>query len=315
MRRLPRWIRFGKDVPLIPPHRMGCMETGGNPIIRHKFTTDPTVLVHDDTIYLYTGHDEAPAGVAEYVMNEWLCFSSRDFRTWVEHPVPLRSSDFAWARGGAYAPKVVERDGRFFFYAPVTHSSIEGRAIAIAVSDDPRGPFRDARNDALITGATTAATAEFVNIDPTVLVDDDGDAHIYWGKGRCYHARLKSNMTELDGAVDTVALPNFQEGAHLHRRGGWYYLSYGYGTPERVAYAMSRRITGPWTFKGIVNELAGNCETNRPAIIDFRGESYFFYHNGGLPTGGSHRRSVCVDLLHYNVDGTMKRVVMTSEGV
>ena len=78
---------------------------------------------------------------------------------------------------------------------------------------------------------------------------------------------------------------------------------------------MSRSIEGPWEFKGILNELAGNCETNRPAIIDFKGQSYFFYHNGALKDGGSHRRSVCVDDLHYNADGSMKRVAMTSEGM
>jgi beta-xylosidase len=291
------------------------IEPSGNPIITHKFTTDPSVLVHDDAIYLYTGHDEAPIGVSKYVMNEWLCFSSTDLQNWTEHPVPLKSSDFSWARGGAYAPKVIERDRRFFFYAPVTHATIEGRAIGVAVSDDARGPFHDAIGEALITGRTVDSTADFVNIDPAVVIDDDGQAHIFWGKGSCYHARLKPNMIELDGAIDTVDLPGFQEGAHVHKRGAGYYFSYGYGSPEKVAYAMSRSLAGPWAFKGILNELAGNCETNRPAIVDFRGKSYFFYHTGGLPTGGSHRRSVCIDDLHYNADGTMKRVVMTSEGV
>lgn len=60
-----------------------------NPIIRHKFTTDPTVLVHDDTVYLCTGHDEAPAGVENYLMNEWLRFSSTDLVNWTEHPMPF----------------------------------------------------------------------------------------------------------------------------------------------------------------------------------------------------------------------------------
>jgi beta-xylosidase len=291
------------------------MEPSGNPIIRHKFTTDPSVIVHDDTVFLYTGHDEAAIGASKYVMNEWLCFSSHDLTTWIEHPVPLRSSDFTWSRGGAYAPKVIERDGRFFFYAPVTHATISGRAIGVAVSDDARGPFRDAIGEALITGSMVDGDSEFVNIDPAVLIDDDGQAHIYWGKGVCYHARLKPNMIELDGAIETISLPGFEEGAHVHRRTGWYYFSYGFGSPERVAYAMSRSATGPWTFKGILNELAGNCQTNRPAVIEWRGRSYFFYHNGGLPTGGSYRRSVCIDDLRYNDDGTMQRVVMTSEGV
>src|SRR5688572_3602852 len=100
-----------------------------NPIIKHKFTTDPSALVYNETVYLYTGHDEAPVGVEEYVMNDWLCFSSRDMVNWTEGPTPLKSTDFSWAKGGAYAPKVIERNGRFFFYAPVTHASILGRAI------------------------------------------------------------------------------------------------------------------------------------------------------------------------------------------
>lgn len=287
----------------------------GNPIIRHKYTTDPTALVHDATVYLYTGHDEAPVGVEKYVMNDWLCFSSKDMVSWTEHPVPLRASDFTWAIGGAYAPKVIERDGRFYFYAPITHASIPGRAIGVAVADNPAGPFRDAKGSALITGEMTNAAEEFVNIDPTVLVADDGQAHLFWGKSQCFYARLKTNMIELDSEITTVEFPGFAEGSHLHKRNSWYYFSYGYQRPEKVAYAMSRSLAGPWEFKGILNELAGNCETNRPAIIDFKGKSYFFYHNGGLPDGGSHRRSVCVDYLYYNSDGTMKRVKMTSEGV
>jgi beta-xylosidase len=287
----------------------------GNPIIKHKFTTDPSALVYKDTVYLYTGHDEAPVGVEEYVMNDWLCFSSSDMMNWTEHRTPLKSTDFSWAKGGAYAPKVIERDGKFYFYAPVTHSSIPGRAIGVAASENPIGPFHDARGAALITGDMTNADREFVNIDPAVLIDDDGQAYIFWGKSQCFYAKLKANMIELDGEINTVEFPEFAEGSHLHKRDGWYYFSYGYQMPEKVAYAMSRDIGGPWEFKGILNELAGNCQTNRPAIIDFKGRSYIFYHNGGLRNGGSHRRSVCVDDLYYNADGTMKRVIMTTEGV
>lgn len=289
--------------------------TSGNPIIKHKFTTDPTALVYDDTVYLYTGHDEAPVGTEDYVMNDWLCFSSTDMVNWTEHPVPLKSKDFSWAKGDAYASKVIERDGKFFWYAPVTHAKIGGKAVGVAVAGSPTGPFRDAIGAALITGEMTSDKEEIVNIDPTVLIDTDGQAYIFWGKKQCYYARLKANMLELDGEIKTVEFPNFEEGAHLHKRGGWYYFSYGYESPEKVAYAMSRSIEGGWEFKGILNELAGNCETNRPAVIAFKGKSYFFYHNGGLENGGSHRRSVCVDYLYYNPDGTMKRVVMTSEAV
>jgi hypothetical protein len=78
---------------------------------------------------------------------------------------------------------------------------------------------------------------------------------------------------------------------------------------------MSKKVTGPWEYKGILNELAGNSNTNHQAIIDFKGKSYFIYHNGSVqPDGGNFRRSVCIDDLHYNPDGTIQRIVMTSEG-
>lgn len=288
----------------------------GNPIINNVFTADPTVLAWNDTIYLYTGHDEAPYPEERYVMKDWLCFSSKDLGTWTKGPHRLKATDFLWAKGDAYASKAIQYKGKFYWYVSVTHSTIEGKAIGVAVADNPLGPFTDARGSALITGDdvhTVDSTGQ--NFDPTVLVDDDGVAYLIWGKGVCYYAQLGEDMISLKSAVRKISLPGFMEGAHLHKRREWYYLSYGYGSPEKVGYAMSRNIHGPWEFKGILNELAGNCETNRPAILHFKGKDYFFYHNGGLKHGGSHRRSVCLDYLYYNDDGSMKRVVMTSEGI
>jgi hypothetical protein len=40
-----------------------------NPIIQHKFTCDPTAIVVDEMVYLYTGQDEAAAGVNDYIIN------------------------------------------------------------------------------------------------------------------------------------------------------------------------------------------------------------------------------------------------------
>jgi beta-xylosidase len=287
-----------------------------NPIIHHKFTADPTVIVYDDTVFLYTGRDEAEKDAIAYTMNEWLCFSSHDMINWKEHPHPLNPTDFSWASGDAYASKVIHTNRKFYWYVAVSHAKVPGKAIGIAESDQPMGPFKDARGSALITHDMIPQPAgEKVNLDPTVLIDEDGKGYIFWGNGRCFYAKLKENFLDLDGPIQELTLPGFAEGAHIHKRNGWYYLSYGYGQPEKVTYAMSRSIHGPWEFRGILNEIAGNCETNRPCIIDFRDKSYFFYHNGGLPGGGSHRRSVCIDRLYYNEDGTMKRVIMTSEGV
>lgn len=286
----------------------------GNPIIRHTYTADPTVIAYDGTIYLYTGHDEAPPNTHGYIMNEWLCFSSRDLIHWTDHSALLKPTDFTWGKSNAYASKVIERNNKFYWYVAITPANTNKKAIGVAVASSPTGPFSDAKGSALISNQFNILPGSD-NFDPTVLLDDDGQSYIFWGKSVCYYAKLKDNMIELDSEVKLVELPAFMEGAHVHKRNGWYYLSYGYGFPEKVGYAMSGSIHGPWEFKGILNEIAGNCETNRPAIIDFKGKSYFFYHNGGLKEGGSHRRSVCVDYLYYNPDDTIKRVIMTTEGV
>ena len=288
----------------------------GNPIIQNKFTADPAAFVHGGTVYLYTGHDEAPPRQERYVMHEWLCFSSTDMQTWTEHPSPMNVKEFKWAKDDAWASQVIERNGKFYWYVAVEHGSIPGKAIGVAVGDSPLGPFKDLRGSAIITNDMTKATnISWDDIDPTVIIDD-GQAYLFWGNTKCYYAKLKENMMELDGPINTIDLPGFTEAPWIHKRNGWYYLSYAYQFPEKIAYAMSRSINGPWQFKGILNEVAGNSNTNHQSIIDFKGKNYFIYHTGALPTNGSsYHRSVCIDYLYYNKDGTMKRVVMTSEGV
>jgi len=294
----------------------GCANAQ-NPVITSKYTADPAAMVYKDKVYLYTGHDEAPKEKNFYEMRDWLVFSSDDMVTWTEHPVPLKVTDFDWAKGDAWASQVIERNGKFYWYVAVEHKTIHGKAIGVAVSDNPLGPFKDTRGSAIITNDMTKATQiGWDDIDPSVIIDDDGQAYLFWGNTACYYAKLKENMIELDGPIQTIDLPKFTEAPWIHKRKGWYYLSYATLFPEKTAYAMSKNINGPWEYKGILNEVAGNSNTNHQSIIDFKGKSYFIYHNGSIPTdGGSFRRSVCIDYLYYNKDGSMKRVVMTSEGV
>lgn len=292
--------------------------SNGNPVFTHKYTADPAALVYDDKIYIYAGHDECPAPHNRYQMNEWLVFSSDDMVNWTEHAVPLRPSDFTWAKGDAWASQVIERNGKFYWYVTVEHGTIHGKSIGVAVADNPLGPFKDARGSALITNDMTTSYTQiwWDDIDPTVWIDDDGQAYLFWGNTQCYYAKLKENMVELDGPIMPVDLPNFTEAPWIHKHKGWYYLSFAQFFPEKIGYAMAKNISGPWEYKGILNEIAGNSNTNHQAIIKFKGKWYFIYHNGAVPTeGGSYRRSVCIDYLHYNKNGTIKRMQMTSEGV
>lgn len=288
-----------------------------NPIVTDKYTADPAALVYKDKVYIYAGHDEAPKDFNFYKMNEWLVYSSSDMKTWQEHPVPLKVTDFKWASGDAWASQVIEKNGKFYWYVTVHHATIPGKAIGVAVSDSPTGPFKDLLGKALITNdMTTQTKIDWDDIDPTVYTDDDGKTYLFWGNSVCHYVKLNENMVSFDGEIQTVSLPNFTEAPWIHKHKDWYYLSYAYQFPEKIAYAMSKSITGPWEFKGILNEIAGNSNTNHQAIIDFKGQSYFIYHTGAIqPDGGSFRRSVCIDKLFYNADGTMKRVIMTSEGI
>ncbi len=306
------WIMAGLFVVFTP-----LVGVAQNPIITDKYTADPAALVHDGKVYLYAGHDEAKPNENHYVLNEWLIYSTDDMVNWKEEG-SFPASAFKWANGQAWASHVVERDGKFYWYVTVEHGTIPGKSIGVAVSDSPTGPFNDAIGKALVTNDMTTehSSSYWDDIDPAVFIDDDGQAYMFWGNVICYYVKLKDNMIELDGDIKTIDLPFFTEAPWVHKKGEWYYLSYAYQFPEKSAYAMSKSIEGPWEYKDILNEVAGNCNTNHQAIIEYKGRDYFIYHNGSIPTaGGSFRRSVCIDYLYYNEDGTIKRVIMTSEGV
>ena len=291
-----------------------------NPIITDVFTADPAPLVVGDTVYVYCGQDDARTPRDGYRMPRWLCYSSKDMKTWKSEGSPLQPTVFSWAAGDAWASQVVERNGKFYWFVSTTHQH-RGKAIGVAVSDSPTGPFVDARGSALITnGMTTATKISYDDIDPTVWIEDNGQAWLFWGNQKCYYAKLKENMTELDGPIQTVPddqVPRFTEAPWIHKRGELYYLSYATGFPEKIAYSTATSLTGPWTPHGLLSEGAFNSSTIHQGIITFKGVDYFFYHNGATQVpreGGGSRRSVCIDYLYYNPDGTIKRVVQTTEG-
>lgn len=286
-----------------------------NPIVKDIFTADPAALVDKGRVYVYVGKDEAPVGGKEYVMNEWRVYSSCDMKKWTDHGSPLRYSTFKWAGRDAWASDIVKRNGKYYFYSTVDHATLKSKAIGVAVSDSPTGPFVDARGTALITNDMTKETdIPWDDIDPAVFIDDDGQAYLYWGNTVMKYAKLKPNMIELDGPIHTVGLDNFVEAAYLHKRKGIYYLSYSRKFPEETVVMSGPTATGPWTFGGVIMEKNSNVNTIHQAIVEFNGKSYIFYHNGKLPTGGEYRRSVAVEELHYGPDGKMLPVAQTAEG-
>jgi len=293
-----------------------------NPIIKHIFTADPAPIVYKDTVFLYTGHDTALVSDKNYKMPDWHVFSSTDMVNWKDYGALLSPHTFSWAQGEAYAGQCINRNGKFYWYVPTLHKgnadSKGGFAIGVAVSENPTGPFKDAIGKALITNDMTVDMKYgWDDIDPTVFVDDNGQAYLFWGNGSCKWVKLKENMTEMDGPITTFKPQNYMEGPWVYKRNGHYYLVYaGAGTkPEMIEYCMASSPEGPWVYKGIIQGNVPNSFTTHPGIVDFKGKSYFFYHNGALPTGGSYRRSICVDYMYYNADGTIKKIVETTTGV
>lgn len=299
-----------------------------NPVVQTNYTTDPAPMVHNDTLYVYTGHDEA--GADFFWMQEWRVYSTTDMVNWTDHGSPLAIEDFEWGDDRAWAPQCVERNGKFYFYVPL-HSRLSGAmAIGVAVGDTPVGPFKDALGHPLVDGS-------WDYIDPTVFVDDDGQAYLYWGNPEIYYVKLNDDMVSFSGdvqkveqTVDGFGAPgpelrskdvkykdNYTEGPWFYKRGGKYYLLYAAGgVPEHIAYSMSDGPTGPWKYMGEIMPLCDTGSfTNHCGVADFKGNSYFFYHTGKLPGGGGFGRSMAVEQFDYNPDGTFPVIMPTDEGV
>lgn len=298
-----------------------------NPIVQTCYTTDPAPMVHGDRLYVYTGHDEDKADF--FWMQEWRIYSTEDMANWTDHGSPLAIEDFDWADDRAWAPQCVGRDGKFYFYVPL-HSKLSGAmAIGVAVGDTPVGPFKDAIGKPLVDG-------NWAYIDPTVFIDDDGQAYLYWGNPDLYYVKLNRDMVSFEGEVgmieqtpegfgkakfvemepDKKYKSTYTEGPWFYKRGGKYYMVYAAGgIPENISYSMSDSPTGPWKYMGVVMPQCDTGSfTNHSGIIDFKGKSYFFYHTGALPGGGGFGRSVAVEPFEYNADGTIPTIMPTKEG-
>ena len=292
--------------------------TAQNPIIQTKYTADPAPMVYNDTVFLYTTHDEDDA--EGFKMLDWLLYTSTDMVNWTDHGAVASLKSFDWVKrdNGAWAEQVIERNGKFYMYCP-----IHGNGIGVLVSDSPYGPFKDPLNKPLVW-----QKEHWDDIDPTVFIDDDGQAYMYWGNPNVYYVKLNEDM--ISYKEDIVSVPMtvesfgkregnperatlYEEGPWLYKRNGLYYLLFAAGPiPEHLGYATSNSPTGPWKYGGVLMPAEGRSFTNHPGIIDFKGNTYLFYHNGALPGGSGFTRSVCVEELAINKDKSLPQLKMTN---
>jgi len=283
-----------------------------NPIIQTKFTADPAPLVYHDTVFLYTSHDEDDA--FGFIMKDWQLYTSTDMVNWTDHGTVASLKSFKWVTidNGAWAPQVIERNGKFYLYCPIAN----GNGIGVLVSDSPYGPFKDPIGKPLIKKSGE-------DIDPTVLIDDDGQAYLYWGNPNLYYVKLNEDMVSYSGEIikdSSIAKVkgqpdpyHYQEGPWAYKRNGKYYMAYASTCcPEGIGYAISNSPTGPWIYKGSIMDGDKRSSGNHPGIIDYKGQPYVFGFNYEIMkrTVSKHneRRSICIEKLTYNADGTIQKL-------
>ena len=294
-----------------------------NPIVQTSYTADPAPMLYDGKLYLYTSHDEDVIVNNFFTMNDWRLYSTVDMVNWTDLGSPAGYKTFSWGTGDAWAVQAVPRNGKFYLYAPINNST--GSKIGVLVGQSPTGPFTDPLGKALISTGSG-------NIDPTVFIDDDAQAYLYWGNPDLYNVKLNTDMISFPGSPTKVSMTTagfgvrsntdrataYEEGPWFYKRNALYYIVYpADGTPEKISYTTSSGALGPWMYRGDIMAKetgSGGSFTNHPGVIDYKGHSYFFYHNAALPGGGGYKRSVCVEEFTYNADGTIPAMTMTTAG-
>lgn len=291
-----------------------------NPIIQTNYTADPAPMVHNDTVYLYTSHDEDDA-ISFHMLN-WMCYTTTDMVNWTDHGIVASLQNFSWQAGNAWAPEGIYRNGKWYLYCPLT-SSVNGNQMAVGVltSNSPFGPFTDPIGKPLVC----------CSYDPTVFIDSaSGQAYLYWGgNGPCYWVMLNADMISVANSNQTASInvsgcpttASYQEGPWLDRKGNNYYLAWASDCcPEGIGYAMSSSPMGPWTCKGLIMNTDTASSGNHPGLVmNYKGNSYVFGFDYELQklrlgTKVGERRSICVKPMTFNSDGTIVNVPWWGKG-
>ena len=283
-----------------------------NPLVQTNFSPDPAPVVFGDELWVFTGCDR-DGNNNNYYMTGWQAFSTTDMQNWTDHGMILKDNEFSWCtENNAWASQCIERNGKYYFYFTTTNN---GRCIGVGVADQPEGPYKDVLGKPL-------CGPDWDYIDPTVIIDDDGQAWLMFGNPKCYYVKLKEDMVTLDGPIQTfnLSLPNgtrYGEGPWIYKHDSLYYLVFASFVDayngESISYCTGPSVTGPWTFRGTIHE-GSNCFTTHGGIIDYKGHSYSFYHMNGLQGGGSYNRSAACEEFTYGSDGSIPALKSTREG-
>ncbi|AUX27867.1 uncharacterized protein SOCEGT47_084670 [Sorangium cellulosum] len=288
-----------------------------NPIVSHIFTADPSAHVFDGRVYVYASHDTDDQ--MGYDMRDYHVFSSDDLVNWQDHGVALDAADVSWA-DRLYAPDCAysKATGKYYLYFPNS-----GSAIGVAVSDSPAGPFVDALGKPLVDKSTPGVGDVDWIFDPSVFVDDDGQAYLYFGGGppdtgdNTRVIRLNEDMISLkDASATTIVAPDFFEASFMHKRDGKYYFSYSTTFADHAAeidYLVSDNPMTGFRHAGTIlpNPAGNNGNNNHHSVVEYAGSWYIFYHTRVLSNRdgfSDYQRSITLDYLTYDPQGNIVKV-------
>ena len=304
------------------------LATAQNPIIRDQFSADPSALVVGDEVYVFPSHDiKAPA---EYARKDWFCmadyhvFSSKNLTDWKDHGVIVDQWTAPWVNEKGYsmwAPDCKEHNGSYYFFWPAGaramqtadgRRSMGGNRVGVAIAHNPQGPYIPQPTPLEGVGG----------IDPCIFVDDDGTGYLVMPGITITKMNDDWLSVSTDPAdrhrVEEVPTKGLVEGPYLFKHNGKYYMTFPWArnVEEVLAYCMADNIFGPYKFMGVFFEEHENkCWTNHHSIIEFKGQTYLFYHHNDYSPEFDKNRAVCADSIFFEPDGSIRMVKPTLRGI
>jgi O-Glycosyl hydrolase len=304
---------------------LGAVSTRADyPIVSQRYAADPTGVEFNGRLFLYCSNDD-DNGTNGYIMHSITCFSTDDLKNWTDHGVVFQVPQNASWASLSWAPSMISNKSKLYLYFGNGASG-----IGVATSSVPTGPFVDARGSALVTGSTPgASTPTQWLFDPCAFIDDTGAPYLYFGGQYPTNARvilLNTNLTSVSGSALAMFATNFFEASYIHKRNGVYYYSYcnRFEVGAAIYCETNSNPTNGFVPQGTVlaNPPQNVNNNNHHSIFSYLGNWYIAYHNraaalaNGLSNGDAvYKRSVCLDRVNYNPDGSIQQVTVTTDGL
>ena len=292
-----------------------------NPVLGGLYA-DPDLYYENGTFFLYPTTD----GFPHWSGSEFYVFTSKDGIRFEKGSriLDVSSDQVLWAVGYAWAPCIVKRGNRYYFYFCAKNRN-GNSCIGAAVAASPTGPF-DAMDEPMVTMEMMTANGIEMSqtIDPSIY-QENGEYYLLFGNGNAAIARMSEDMVHIeeDTLRNIKGLKDFREAVTVLKRNHMYHFTWSCedtGSEDyHVNYGISNSLYGPVTFintilkKDVVRGILG---TGHHSILKIPGEDKYLiaYHRLGTPLdqypeGKGWHREVCITPLVFDEDGFIMPVI------